>query len=148
MRLKLIFAAALFLLLNGVLAQDAEGSGSGIPTKVLVLSINIQMSVQGEAAVEEGSGAEAAAEGSGAEGSGAEGSGAEGSGADECEEGSGDDIESLLTPSKCKKGGDLSGADALAAALGGGSCDTSGMDETVRLRDFYPIFPMKLNRNF
>ena len=94
--------------------------------------VSIRISIQGDAPVEEGSGeaAEEVAEGSGA---GAEGSGEDESGTEECEDGSGDDIESLLTPSKCKnKGAEMSGADALAAALGGGSCDTSGMDETVR----------------
>ena len=82
----------------------------------------------GDAPAEEGSGAEGAEEGSGGGDAGGEGSGEE-----ECEEGgSGDDIESLLSPSKCKnKGGEMSGADALAAALGGGSCDTEGMDEKV-----------------
>ena len=42
----------------------------------------------------------------------------------------------------------MSGADALAAALGGGSCDTSGMDETVRGCVTHPqIFPMRFDRN-
>jgi len=117
MRLKitLVLAFALFLLNDReVLAQDAEGSGSG------------------DVAEEGGSGAETDA----AEGSGAaavdEGSGAEGSGDEECEGGSGDDIASLLAPDKCKnKGAEMSGADALAEALGGGSCDTSGMDESL-----------------
>ena len=48
-------------------------------------------------------------------------------------QGSGD-IEGLLSLSdkKCKsKSGDMSGADALAAALGGGSCDMDGMDDKV-----------------
>ena len=41
----------------------------------------------------------------------------------------------------------MSGADALAEALGGGSCDTSGMDESVRrLRDFLNDLPMKIDR--
>ena len=97
-----------------------------------IFKVSIRIIFTGEAAAEEGSGAEAGAGGA-EEGSGAaEGSGAEGSGEEECEEGgSGDDIESLLSPSKCKKKDDLSGADALAAALGGGSCDTEGMDEKV-----------------
>ena len=98
-----------------------------------VISVYIRISIKGDVAEEGGSGAETdAAEGSGAAAS-EEGSGAEGSGDEECAEGSGDDIESLLAPSKCKnKGAEMSGADALAEALGGGSCDTSGMDESVR----------------
>ena len=134
MRLKLIFLA--ILLTHGVWAQD-EGSGSGLIYYLkfefsrAIFEVSIRVVFVGEAAAEEGSGGEAAAGGT-EEGSGAEGSGAEGSGEEECEEGgSGDDIESLLSPSKCKKKDEMSGADALAAALGGGSCDTEGMDEKV-----------------
>lgn len=83
-------------------------------------------------------------------GSGEAGSGesaAEGSGSEaECEEvdgsGDGDDIEGLLALSgnKCKaKEGDMSGADALAAMVGG-SCDTEGMDEKVNFPIFWRIF--------
>ena len=101
-----------------------------------VFLVYIRISIEGDVAEEGGSGAETdAAEGSGAAAA-EEGSGAEGSGDEECEGGSGDDIASLLAPDKCKnKGAEMSGADALAEALGGGSCDTSGMDESVRLRD-------------
>ena len=44
----------------------------------------------------------------------------------------------------------MSGADALAEALGGGSCDTSGMDESVRkLRDIKErSFRLKLTAVF
>ena len=45
--------------------------------------------------------------------------------------GSGDDIEGLLALSgKCSKGGEMGGADALAAALGD-TCDMEGMDDKV-----------------
>ena len=106
-----------------------------------VFSVYIRISIKGDVAEEGGSGAETdAAEGSGAAAS-EEGSGAEGSGDEECAEGSGDDIESLLAPSKCKnKGAEMSGADALAEALGGGSCDTSGMDESVRRLRYIEYF--------
>lgn len=53
--------------------------------------------------------------------------------------GSGDDIEGILAlgGGKCKSkdeegsGDELSGADALEAALGGGTCDMDGMDEKL-----------------
>ena len=51
--------------------------------------------------------------------------------------GSGDDIEGLLALSgKCSKGGDMGGADALAAALGD-TCDMEGMDDKVIVFVFY-----------
>ena len=49
--------------------------------------------------------------------------------------GSGDDIEGILAlgggAKKCKPKDDVSGADALAAALGSDTCDMDGMDEKV-----------------
>merc|ERR1739838_1267825 len=103
-----------FLLSASLVSCQEEGSGSGEAEEAA--------SGDGEEAAEDGangSGDEAAAvaEGSGAE---AEGSGAAAEEDCEEEESSGDDIGAILAPKKCKNKGeeDVSGADALAEALG------------------------------
>merc|ERR1711899_292192 len=116
-----------FLLSASLVSCQEEGSG------------------EEEAEAASGDGEEAAAEdganGSGEEAAAAEGSGAaeeEGSGAaeEECEEeeASGDDIAGILAPSKCKNKGeeDLSGADALAEALGNTPPQECSSDEKLQ----------------
>jgi len=99
-----LFLLAFLLSWSLVSCQDGSGSGE-------------------EAEASSGDGEEGGSgDGSGDEESASDGSGdVEGSGAQEdCEEeeSSGDDIAGILAPKKCKAKGEMSGADALADALG------------------------------
>jgi len=100
-----------------ILAQEAE-EGSGAEEAVEESSGD----ASDESVSEDGSGDGAAAEEECVEGEGGEG-------------GSGDDIEGILAlgggAKKCKPKDDVSGADALAAALGSDTCDMDGMDEKL-----------------
>jgi len=118
-----IFLLAFLLSWTLVSCQD-EGSGSGEAAEA--------SGEEAGADAAEGSGdaAEAAADGSGdANGSG------DAAAAEDCEEdgeGSGDgDIAGILAPKKCKNTDEMSGADALAEAIGGTPPQECSTDEKI-----------------
>lgn len=130
----LFWGLAIFLLIQVATGQE-EGSAEGEAEAEAEAETEPEAEAEEAAAAPEGELSEAAeGEDTGGEGSGG-GEGAEEEECDETADGSGDGVEDLLSlGGKCKSSslegsGELSGSDALAAAVE--QCDMDGMDEKL-----------------